>query len=256
MNKNQIKNIFKHMIILLFVVASILMVSCKSTDNKQDNTPEGFFNRGVQYFKDKDWIEADKMFQVIKLQYPASQYADDAQYYLAEVNYGKGEFILASFNYNLLRRTYPTSEYVKISLYKSGLCYYEMSPSFDRDQEYTHKAIEIFQDYQRLYPQDSLYQQSGKYIDELRNKLAEREYSTAELYTKLYSPRSAIIYLDVIINDYTDTKFYELAYYRKISILVESKRMDEAKNTISQYKRVFTKGEYLDKINAIEKTLQ
>lgn len=237
------------------IISLVLLSGCKSSDIQQEQTPELLFKKGMEYFADKDWIEADKMFQIIKLQYPASQYADDAQYYMAEVNYGKGEYILASFNYNLLRRTYPSSEYVKISLYKSGLCYNELSPSYDRDQEYTQKAIETFQDFQRIYPQDTLYKTAGKYIDELRNKLAEREYTTAELYMKLFSPRSAIIYLDVIINDYPDTRFYELSYYRKISILIESKKNEDAMNVISQYKKAFTKGEFMDKIITLEKQI-
>ena len=238
-----------------FVILISILSGCKSTEVKQDQTAETLFNKGVEYFKDKDWIEADKTFQVVKLQYPASQYADDAQYYMAEVNYGRGEYILASFNYNLLRRTYPTSEFVKISLYKSGLCYNELSPNYDRDQEYTTKAIETFQDFQRLYPQDTLYKQAGQYIEELRNKLAEREYTTAELYIKLFSPRSAIVYLDVLISDYTDTKYYELAYFKKIAILIDSKKTDEAKSIINQYKKIFSKGVYLNQIITMEKQI-
>ena len=236
--------------------ALIILISCKTANSIEEKTPERMFDKAMEKFKNEDWQEASQLFEVINLQYGASEYADDAQYHLAEIYYEKGEFILAAYNYNSLRRTYPTSPFFKISLYKAGLCYNELSPPFDRDQDYTFKAIETFQDYQSLYPGDSLFDKAGNFIDVLRNKLAQREFETAKLYQKLYSPKASLIYLDAVINEYPDTQFYELAYLEKINVLTLIKRQTEALNAIKLYKDLFPKGKYLNEVIALEQTLQ
>jgi outer membrane protein assembly factor BamD len=243
----------KYISFVVVIAAIIVFVSCKSTNRMEEKTPETMYDKAMQKFKDEDWMEASQLLEVIKLQYGASQYADDAQYYIAEINYKKSEFILAAYNFNSLRRTYPTSPYFKIALYKAGMCYFELSPPFDRDQEYTLKAIEVFQDYQRLYPGDSLYDKSSEMIDELRNKLARREYETAILYEKLYSPKSSLVYFDAVINEYPDSKFYEDAYFSKIRILDLMGKNEEVKSAIRQFKDLFAKGKYINEVLAIER---
>jgi outer membrane protein assembly factor BamD len=210
----------------------------------------------MSLFHDEDYLEAEKLFELIRLQFSASQYADDAQFYLAEANFNRREYIYAAYNYNMLRRIYPHSDYTRKSLFQSGMCYYKLSPNFDRDQEYTVKAIQTFSEFQTIYPDDSLYNQATNYIKELREKLGHREFFTAELYRKLYSPVSALIYYDAVISDYPDTEYYEPAMYGKIEVLIELKRFDEAKSLIDLYKRLFPNGTNIDKINPLESSIK
>ena len=239
--------------IILIFLSAILLMSCASTDTEKPKNAEEMYNLAMKKFEDEDWEEANQLFEVIKLQYAASQYADDAQYHIAEINYNKGEFILAAYNYNSLRRTYPTSPYFKKALFMAGMCYYKLSPPYDRDQEYTVKAIDMFQSYERLYAGDSLSKKAKNYIDELRNKLGHRAFFTAELYEKLHSPKSALIYYDVVIDEYPDTKYFEDAYFKKILILSRTYRIEELNLAIKKYKELFPNGKYIDEVNQIEK---
>jgi outer membrane protein assembly factor BamD len=117
---------------------------------------------------------------------------DDAQYYLAEVNFRRREYILAAYNYNYVRRAYPQSEYAKECMRKSALCYVELSPPFDRDQKYTREAIVALMEYREFYPSDSTFADST--IATLNHKLAERDFRAAEQYRVLYAPRSALVF--------------------------------------------------------------
>lgn len=245
--------------VLIFTIAVILIITtigCKQTNVREPQSPETMFEKAMEKFENEDWLEAKQLFDVIKLQYSASRFADLAQFHIAEIHFKKKEYILAAYNYNMLRRSYPTSQYYKLSLFKAAYCYYLLSPTFDRDQEYTMKAIETFQDYQRLYAGDSLSEESGKHINELRNKLAEREFTTAKLYIKLQSPRSALVYLDALIADYPDTKFYEQAYFEKISIHLQINQKENAKNAIEKYKKLFPNGQFINLVTALEQKLE
>lgn len=237
--------------IILFYI-SLLFISCSSSREINTGNLEELFKEAVKLFNEKEYLEARKYFDIIKLQYPSSQYADDAQYYTAEIDFQRKEYVLAAYNYNRLRINFPNSEYAAISLFKAGLSYYELSPPYDRDQEYTLKAIDAFNLFQRLYPNDNKYADAGNYIKELRDKLAYREFYTAKLYLKMKEPYSALIYFQEVIDNFPDTEFFEPAYVGKIEVLTILKRYDEAKGLIELYKRMFVNGKLISEVTTLE----
>jgi outer membrane protein assembly factor BamD len=235
--------------IYLLIILSIIIASCSGGDGKLDS-PEKVYTKAMDYYADEDYLDAKKYFDIIKLQYPASKYAEFAQFYLAETEFAEGKYVMSAFNYNTLRRSYPSSKFAGESMFKAALCYYRLSPAYDRDQEYTHKAITMFKEIQYLNPSDSLTILSGTYIDTLRTKLANRSYFTAELYQKLSTPKSSVTYYEDVIDNYDDTKYFEPAYFGKIKTLVKLKKYDEALGLIDLYKRLFPSGDNL--INLVE----
>lgn len=231
--------ILKYFLSLLTITA---IVSCGSSKPPESGTAEELYASGMELFGREKYLEALNYFEIIKLQYPASLYADDAQYHISEINFRRDEYIMAAFNFSMLRRIYPGSPHVKESLFKNAMCFYHLSPKFDRDQDYTHKAIEVFQEFQYLYPEDSLYAEATSKIIELRDKLAYREYFTGQLYTKMDSPLSAMIYFETVINKYSDTQYFEPAFFGKIEMLVIMKRNEEASSMIEAYRKTFPNG--------------
>jgi len=244
--------LIKFLLLIAFTV--IALASCASSVKIDTTNLEELFKVAKERFVSKDYLESTKYFEIIKLQFPASQYSDDAQFYLAEIEFEKERYIYASFNYSLLRKYYPNSDYAKLSLFKSALSLFKQSPKFDRDQDYTRKALSAMMEFQSIYPKDSLAQEANKFIGELRNKLAEREYATAELYRKMEQPKSSLIYYDQILSDYEDTKYYEPAYFGKIEILVRIRKYDEALGLCDLYIKIFPQGENLSEVLKLKET--
>lgn len=238
---------------LLLAVAVLLGVSgCGSSGGStHTRTVDDIYNEAMEAFNDDDYLEAQKLFDVIKLQYPASQYADDAQFYMAEINFKKAEYVLAAFNYNLLRRAFPTSSYAKDALYRASMSYFNLSPDSQREQSYTKQAIQSFAEFQTFYPNDSLAVEAGRRIVELREKIAQRDFEIAELYVKMEYPKAALIYYDLVVNEYADTKLLEPAYFGKVKMLVRLKKFDEARETMRLYRQQFPSGPHLDELNQL-----
>lgn len=240
----------------LIILAVIYLIGCKSSKDASLNNPDAIFNEAMELYNDEDYLDAEQKFDVFKLQYPASDKADDAQFYLAKIKFFTKEYILSAFNFNRLRSIYPGSEFVKESLYMEGECYFKESPNYERDQDYTKKAISAFQEYQYLYPEaDSLYKMASERINELRNKLAHKDYAIAVLYTKLDDPRAAVIYFDSVIRNFDDTEYFEPAVFGKIESLHTMKKREELKNVIRYYKNKFPDGENLNSVKDIEKSV-
>ncbi|MGQ9818854.1 MAG: outer membrane protein assembly factor BamD [Candidatus Kapaibacteriales bacterium] len=227
-----------------YILFLLVIFGCSSGKQIEIKTADELFRLAKEKYDEGNFDEASKYFDLLKLQYPASQYSDDAQFYLAEINFKRGEYIMAVFNYNWLRRSYSNSPFYKESLYKTALCYYYLSPPFDRDQEYTHKAIEAFTDFKMAYPQDTLTIRVDEYLNELKNKLAYRNYFTALLYYKMQSFRSSLIYLDEVIDKYSDSLYIEDAYWLKANILKNLNRLLDLKDVVEEYQLKFPNGRY------------
>ena len=240
-----------------FLILVALLVACSATkQEKRSRTAEDVYKEAVAAFEDRNWLEAVAQFDIIKLQFPASLYADDAQYYLAEINYERGEYVLGAYNYAMVRRLFPSSDYAKMALYKSAECYLKLSPPSDRDQDYTKKAIAAFGEFEAAYPQDSLALEAAKQIRMLRDKLAERYLESARHYTRSYSNKAAVIYYDAVLEEFPDSKHVETALVEKIATLIAMRKKDDARLAIDQYRRMIRSGQQRAEVDRLEKELQ
>jgi len=227
--------------IVLVALGIGLLWGCDASEAviDRDLGPAALLQRGKEALADEDYPTAQRYFDIIRLQYPASEYADDAQFYLGETYFAKGEYIMASYNYQMVVRNYPQSPWVRLSAYKAALCYYRLSPEYYRDQRYTLEAIRAFNEFVAFYPEDSLADSARVYIIRLRGKLAEKDYETAELYLKMADPEAALIYFDQVIRRYPDTHFAVLAARRTLEVLVEQQRYAEAFEKLQLFQQNF-----------------
>lgn len=217
------------------VAVTTFFTSCGSSEITQNLSAEERFELGKKKFDGGDYLEAIAEFEIIKLQYPGSGVADDAQYYLAECHFQKEEFLLAAEEYQSLKRNMQTSAFVPLAQYKTALSYYKLSPQSSLDQKYTNKSIEEFQTFIEYYPKHELVPDAEGKIKELNSRLAKRLYETALLYMKLEYYKSATIYFNTLTEKYHDTEYAEPALVGKIQSLVTRKRFDEAKANIEKY---------------------
>lgn len=232
-----------------------IFLACSSIKQTEIKTADELYILAKKKFDSGDFEGASKYFDLLKLQFPASQYADEAQFYIAEISYERGEYIMAAFHYNWLRRSFSNTPFYKESLFKTAMCYYNLSPTFDRDQEYTFKAIDAFNDFIVMYPKDSLAVIASKYLKDLKNKLAYRNYHISLIYYKMRSYLSSLIYLDEIFENYPDSDCIEDAYWIKIISLKNLNRFLDAIDLIEKYKEIFPNGKYISQIITIENEL-
>lgn len=233
-----------------------LVVACSSSSSvTKQRTVDDVFGEAMKAYDNGEWLDAQSKFEVVKLQYPASQFADDAQYYLAEINFERGEYIMAAFNYNLVRRSYPSSEFVQRAMFKTGLCYDKISLPADRDQENTLKAIQAYTEFQTMYGRDSLAREASVRIHDLRNRLAERYWLITEHYMNTTIRRAAIIHLDAIIDEFADTKWLEPALVLKLRILIDQEKIDDARAVLATYRRLVRDPQQSAEVSTLEKEL-
>jgi outer membrane protein assembly factor BamD len=190
------------------------------------------FNSAGEYYV---YEKARQLFEVIVLQDPASEYADDAQFYLAESYFRNEDYKLAALNYGRLRTSFPSSPFYKLALFRAAQSYDNSSLPFDRDQKDTRYAIDQYEGFISLYPSDTLVGEARQRRLALRTKLAQRDYSIAEQYAKIDEYKAALLYYDRVIDLYPETEYFQQATLGKSRALRELNRPSEALDVLNHF---------------------
>ncbi len=219
----------------VLAAGAVLVQGCGSSEELAQLTVEQRFELAMKKFKDEDYLDAREDFRVITLQFQGSALADDAQFYFAECYFRREEFTLAAYEYDLLVRAMPTSEYVARARYQRAMCYYEASRPYYLDQQETRRAVDEFQTFIEYHPTDSLVLDAEAKIAELNAKLARKEYENGITYMHMEYYRAAVNSFDEVLEKYHDTPYAEQAHLKKVEALVLRNRHGEAKAELQRF---------------------
>ena len=229
---------------ILIITSLAAIIGCSTEETVIQLSAEERFKLGMAKFKEQDYLEAIEDFKIVTLQYQGSQFGDDAQYYLAECRYVRGEFVLAAYEYDVLIRTAPTSEFVARARFRKATCYYQLSPESYRDQDYTHKSIDEYQGFLEYHPVDSLAPTAETRIHELNTKLAKKDFENGAIYLKMQYNKAALYYFDLVLEKYHDTPYAELAQLRKAEALYNRKKFGDARSEVMKFIAKFPESVY------------
>lgn len=242
--------------LISFSTLLLLIWGCGSSNNFVDLPPDERLKAAISLFDDEDFSEAATEFEAIMLQYPGNSVVDDAQYYLGRCKYERGEYILAAYEFSKLIKNMPASELVSDAQYMLAESYFELSPNYTLDQKYTEKAIEEYQAFVDFFPLNEKVSEAEKKISELNDKLARKEYSIAVIYEKMAYYNAAIIYFDGVVETYHDTQYAPLSMYRKINLLMDREREDEALAEMIKFIRLYPGDENFEEIENLKNSLE
>ncbi|MFN0158844.1 MAG: outer membrane protein assembly factor BamD [Bacteroidota bacterium] len=238
------------------ILVAFLLSGCSSSEEATTLSADERFQRAKALYDDEDYLEAINEFTIITLQYQGSAHADDAQYFLGESRFARGEYLLAAFEYQQLKRSMTASPLIPDAQFKIGLCYFYLSPPSMLDQQYTLKAIDELQSFVEYYPShDSASSAEGR-IKELSTRLAAKSYEIAQQYAILEYYKSALFYYDDVIEKYHDTDFAPLSYFGKAEALMSRKRYDEARTVITTFIERFPNSVLRDRADKLKVAIE
>ncbi len=215
------------------VLPMVFVAACSSTQEIETIPVEERFARAKMLFDDETYLEASEEFKIITVQFQGSEYADDAQFYLAECRFNRGEYILAAAEYDNLVRLMQSSPFATVARYKRAESYYRLSPKPALDQKYTRSALDNFQTYIEYSPTDSLVSDAERKITELTLKLAQKMFDGGTLYYRMEFYRASIAYFDKLIQEFHDSPFVDDGMLWKAKSQNQRKDFAGARQTLS-----------------------
>jgi outer membrane protein assembly factor BamD len=207
---------------------------CSSSNKLELKNSRDRFELAKKYYFDNNYAKAIENLRIISYE-KGVEYADSVQYILADCYFKTKQYILAAYEFQDLVRFTPTSKLVPMARYMIGLSYSSIVPNSSLDQNFTNRAITELQVYLEYFPTHENARDAEKLLIELRNKLAEKEYNTAILYTKMNRFRSAIIYFNIVLERFHDSSYADLAQLGIIRSYLNMGRSSLAKAEIDKF---------------------
>jgi outer membrane protein assembly factor BamD len=224
------------------VIVAILATGCAGNAGKYKQKElvmdaQFYFDRGVKLLKKKEYARAIEEFNTVVESFSGSAVVDSALFYLAESHFKNEDYLTAAYNYERVYTDYPSSEFVAESQYKKALSYYMESPKAALDQENTRLAMDEFGRFIENFPSNPLIPEAQKRIEELREKLAYKDYSSAELYRRMKNPESleaALIYYQSVIDEYPRSIWVDHSRLGMGIVYLMKKDRDKAREIFKQ----------------------
>lgn len=197
----------------LIIVSLFLTVCCcscnefsrilKSTDNDMK------FEVAMDYYDRKDYNKALQLFDLLQNAYRSTPKGEYVAYRTAMCYYETNEFEIAAYYFNKFVQNYPFSVDAEKAAFMNAYCSYLISPNSSLDQTNTRTAINHLKAFVERYPQSDSIPKARELMDNLNNKLEEKDYNICLLYYKMKNYNAAITSFENMLKNYPNTKHRE-----------------------------------------------
>jgi outer membrane protein assembly factor BamD len=202
-------------ILLTAPLLALTATACASRGPALDNLDqESLFQHGMERLGDGDWSDAIAAFERFTLTFPTHARVPEARFRIGQAYVGRNEHVTAAMEFNRLATDFPAGPWADDARFEVCRAYYTLSPAPPRDQEYTVTAIDHCRSLILYYPESEYVPRAEEMLDRLVNKLAEKDFDTAEYYFRRRAYHSANIYYEGVATDYPETSWAPRALLR------------------------------------------
>ncbi len=192
-------------IVLLLVVASAL--GCAGTAGASADSAEEAYQTGMRYFEEGKYDRAAEYLKVVFDFGRTNEFADEAQVYLAQAYYEDEQYILAGTEFTRFIDLYSRDPRVEEAALGRIRSYYMLSPSYNLDQTDSERAIAYIRLFMARYPSSVFTEDVVTILEELREKLARKQFQAGRLYERRELFEAAIISFEEVLSEYSTSPF-------------------------------------------------
>lgn len=182
---------------------------------------------GMDAYNSGNYRTSIKSFEKLKDWYPFSKYAILAELKIADANYHLQNYADAVSGYEDFENLHPRNEVIPYVIFQIGQCYFEQMDSMDRDQTMTRKALKVFQQLVKQFPDTTYAAQGNERIKICQRHLSGHEFDIGLFYYQKKHYAAALARFRSIIETYPDEGIHQKALY--YIGLCEAAQLREAK---------------------------
>ena len=190
---------------LVLALAVPLTTACATGPNLSEEygqTARENYELALGEFADKDYEEAVQYADFVRIRFPFSRFAVEAELLIARAEFAQGNYTTAQDQFKQFYKLHPTHKHVQ-----NGWCAYMaavaaymnapegfflMPPHYQRDQDQLQDALVELAYFFDHYPSSELHPLAVKLQDDIRRRLLEHELYVAKFYLDRDRPEAAI----------------------------------------------------------------
>lgn len=176
-------------------------------------TKEEKFEAAKKFYESGRFLNASQLFEEIYPLYLGTNKGDSILFLFASSYYYNKDYLIAAFYFNDFQRKYPHSPHIEDAAFLKAKSYYMVSPNYNLDQSDTYLAKENLEMFANYYSDSKHIEEVNSMIDEVRNKLAYKDFSIANMYYHTENYKSAQIAFQNLMKDFPESDYIEEAFY-------------------------------------------
>lgn len=217
--------------------------------------------KAKEYFDAGQYVKTTELLTQILPRYRATEEAEELNWMNAQANYGMKDYYMAGSYFKSFIDQFPFGRHAEEANFMAAMCDYKIAPRPELDQENTMNAIEGFNIFITRFPNSLKVEESKKMLKELQEKLVEKSYLSAKLYSDRKEYKAAVVALNNSLKEYSDTKYREEMMYLKLNSLFlyaekslpnkQRERYQAALDDYYSFMEEFPKSQYSKDVNII-----
>jgi outer membrane protein assembly factor BamD len=220
-----------HLLSLVFLLS---LIACSKKNLSHDASCNLRYETLHTQFEKGKYAQVREPLSNFLTECSGSQFAEQAQYELAESHYRLKDWILAKSEFEYLLRSFPATRYGEEASFKSARCTQHQMYSVNRDQTHTQEALQEYQDFLLDYSYSTWSDSARQQIGVLRSQLAKKELNIAKLYRKRDEYLASAIYLKSALRNYRDVIDTHQVRLQLASCYSNLNQLDEAKTYLNE----------------------
>jgi outer membrane protein assembly factor BamD len=181
-----VQNMYMKKNILYIFFAVVCLSSCSSVEKAFRSADNDYrYEAAKQMYVEGKYSWASDLLSELIPYFKGSERGEESLFLLGMSNYEMGDYETASTYFKKYYNTYVKGKYNELARFYSGKSLYYDTVDPKLDQTSTITAINEFQNFLDYYPYTELKSQTQAMIDELQDRLVEKEYLAAKLYYDL-----------------------------------------------------------------------
>ncbi len=236
--------------IWFFLILSLFVISCSSTDNipTSNKSAKFLYENAIQEANNKNYENANNTFQSILEEFPYSIWATKSKVMMAWVYYEENKYDNSITIAESFIKNHPENELVPYALYLIAMSYYERIFDVERDTRMTVLAKEAFEKLIYLYPNSEFSRDSKLKVELARSNLAGKQMAIGRFYQKQKHFAAAIRRFQRVIDEFETTDQTPEALLRLTECYLSLGIETEALRTASVLKYNFPQSTWTVKI--------
>lgn len=174
---------------------------------------EEIYQAGLEAYRNKKYRNATIYFDAAYNDFYSSDRADTILFYASKAYYNQGIYDIAADGFDQYRKVFSRRPFSEEAEFLLPMCWYHLSRTAERDQTETHKAITTFNEYLNRHPESIKAADIHVMLEELQQKLYEKQFINAALYFKLRIYPASVAALRYALKDTPETPYREEMMY-------------------------------------------
>lgn len=205
-----------HIAITLLILT--ILTSCNGVEKViKSNDFDAKYDAAMQYYSQNSYSRAIQIFENLLMYYRGKEHSEDIAWYYAQCLLKESDYYSAGHQFRTFARQFPYSSRAEDALFLSAYCKYKDSPSYSLDQALTKESIAEFESFVEKYPQSTHVPEINSYLDEMRQKMMQKDYEIAYNYYHIEAYHAAYLSLQNFINYYPESTLREEAMFYMLS---------------------------------------